>query len=147
MKKAIIISLLMIYWAGVGIEETIRRLGLFPGTTDEKAGVVIGFAVSGLISSLFLLFLWRKANGWVAKTFIVLGYFSITTVAYIFGISGLSIVNKLQRMGVNQFIIYYFLAPLSIGLFGSIPIIGNTLVGAVMGKFAQYIHKNYIAGK
>ncbi len=127
-------------WPIVALGVTFARFGELPGNGEQEvAAAVLGFLLVGVLSGLVLISLLRRMASRSGSVFIVVGYVLAAPFGYVFGIVGPLTLEVFGGAQVPTSIDYFFLFPLAIGLYGSLPLVCGAAAGFLIGRIRDRI--------
>ena len=111
-----------ISWPLVALVVTFLRFGELPDG-EQIAAALLGFLLVGVISGLVLISVLRRTRSRLGRVLVIAGYTLAAPFGYVFGIVGPLTLEVFGGAQVPTSIDYFFLFPLAIGLYGSLPLV------------------------
>ena len=127
-----------ISWPLVALVVTFLRFGELPDG-EQIAAALLGFLLVGVISGLVLISVLRRTRSRLGRVLVIAGYTLAAPFGYVFGIVGPLTLEVFGGAQVPTSIDYFFLFPLAIGLYGSLPLVCGAAAGFLIGRIRDRI--------
>ena len=127
-----------ISWPLVALVVTFLRFGELPDG-EQIAAALLGFLLVGVISGLVLISVLRRTRSRLGRVLVIAGYTLAAPFGYVFGIVGPLTLEVFGGAQVPASIDYFFLFPLAIGLYGSLPLVCAAAAGFLIGRIRDRI--------
>ena len=128
-----------ISWPLAAFVVTFLRFGELPDDGEQIAAALLGFLLVGVITGLVLISVLRRTRSRLGRVLVIAGYTLAAPFGYVFGIVGPLTLEVFGGAQVPTSIDYFFLFPLAIGLYGSLPLVCGAAAGFLIGRIRDRI--------
>ena len=121
-------------WPLLALGVTFVRFGELPGGGEQLAAGMLGFLLVGALSGLVLISLLRRVESRWGRAFVLIGYLLAAPLGYVFSIAGPLALEAFGPAWLPDGVVYFFIFPLAIGLYGALPPICGAAAGWLIGR-------------